>query len=192
MVRVGNQENPRCGKRSRSSGATGDEKAITAMRRTDTEAGAKFRVRGQTYIQSGHFYYEMESGHEVRILELDTDCPECGASFVVTASLRQIEHRILNRRCERCRKIHHGPVDAGKIKARKAKKEARGRVRRRKTSAPPVPGKSPPTKLAAAPAGGVSSAPERQLPAPTAPAPATPAAALDDLDVYRRVLGSLV
>jgi ribosomal protein S27AE len=161
------------------------------MRRTDTEAGAKFRVRGQTYIQSGHFYYEMESGHEVRILELDTDCPECGASFVVTASLRQIEHRILNRRCERCRKIHRGPVDVGKIKERKAKKEARGRVRRRQTTALPPPGKSPPTKLAAPPAGAVSSAPERQLPAPTATAPATPATVLEDLDAYRRALGMM-
>jgi hypothetical protein len=44
---------------------------------------------------------------------------------------------------------------------------------------------------AAAPAGAVSSAPERQLPAPVPPPPATPAAALDDLDVYRRALGMM-
>lgn len=189
MVRVGNQESPRCGKCTHPSGATGDEKAITAMRRTDTEAGAKFRVRGQTYIQTGSFPHEMESGHTVRILELKTDCPECGTAFELTATLRQIEHRILNRRCARCRKIHRGPVDARKIERRKAKKAASARVRRRQTSAPPISAKSPPTKLAAASAGAVSSAPERQLPAPASPPPATPAAGLDELDVYRQALG---
>lgn len=197
MVRVGNQENPRCGKHSRSSGATGDEKATTAMRRTNTQTGAKFTVRGQPYIQVGSFLHEMECGHTIRILDLETDCPECGATFDLTATLRQIEHRILNRRCERCRKTHRGPVDVRKIEQRKAKREARERVRRRQTSALPIPGKP---QTAAATAGAVLSEPDRQAPAPAAPSPVTSARApagiapstcgnAEDLEVYMRALG---
>lgn len=161
------------------------------MRRTDTEAGAKFRVRGQTYIQTGSFHHEMESGHMVRILELDTDCPECGTTFDLTATLRQIEHRILNRRCARCRKVHRGPVDVRKIEQRKAKKKARERVRRRRTSMPPTPSKSRPTKPARVPAGAVSNPSRRQPPACVPPAPIASAEALETLDVYRVALGMI-
>jgi hypothetical protein len=138
-----------------------DEKATTAMRRTNTQTGAKFTVRGQPYIQVGSFPLDMECGHTIRILELETDCPECGATFDLTATLRQIERRILNRRCERCRKTHRGPVDVRKIEQRKARKEARERVRRRQTSALPIPGKP---QTAAVTTGAVSIAPERTDP----------------------------
>jgi hypothetical protein len=80
------------------------------MRRTDTAAGAKFTVRGQIYIQTGHFYHIMSNDREVRVLELRTSCPECSQPFDVTASMRQISTRQLVRRCPRCRKIHFGPV----------------------------------------------------------------------------------
>src|ERR1035437_8799983 len=101
------------------------------MRRTNTKNGSKFTVRGQPYFQVGSFEHEMSYGRFVRVLELKTNCPECGASFEVTASLRQIESRILVRRCKPCRKIHRGPVDVRKIEQRKAKKEAQTREQRR-------------------------------------------------------------
>ena len=80
------------------------------MRRTDTTTGAKFTVRGQVYVQNGAFYHQMGNGREVRVLELQTSCPECSQPFEVTASLRQISTRQLVRRCPRCRKTHTGPV----------------------------------------------------------------------------------
>jgi hypothetical protein len=89
------------------------------MRRTDTAAGAKFTVRGQVYIQTGHFYHTMGNDREVRVLELRTSCPECSQPFDVTASMRQISTRQLVRRCPRCRKIHTGPVSPAKLIAPK-------------------------------------------------------------------------
>jgi hypothetical protein len=80
------------------------------MQRTNTTTGAKFTVRGQVYIQTGHFYHTMGDAREVRVLELRTSCPECSQPFEVTASLRQISTRQLVRRCPRCRKIYFGPV----------------------------------------------------------------------------------
>ncbi|MCK1519287.1 MULTISPECIES: hypothetical protein [unclassified Bradyrhizobium] len=98
------------------------------MRRTDTAAGAKFTVRGQVYIQTGHFYHTMGNDREVRVLELQTSCPECSQPFDVTASMRQISTRQLVRRCPRCRKIHTGPVSIAKPVARKTvKKNTTGR-----------------------------------------------------------------
>jgi hypothetical protein len=80
------------------------------MRRTNNTTGAKFTVRGQVYIQTGHFYHTMGNDREVRVLELRTSCPECSQPFDVTASMRQISTRQLVRRCPQCRKIHFGPV----------------------------------------------------------------------------------
>lgn len=98
------------------------------MRRTDTTAGAKFTVRGQVYIQTGHFYHTMGNDREVRVLELRTSCPECSQPFDVTASMRQISTRQLVRRCRRCRKIHTGPVSPAKLIVRKpVKKKQIGR-----------------------------------------------------------------
>src|ERR1035437_5604978 len=104
------------------------------MRRTNTKNGSKFTVRGQPYFQVGSFEHEMSYGRFVRVLELKTDCPECGATFEVTASLRQIESRLLVRRCKQCRKIHRGPVDVHRVKRMKAKKEAQAREQRRRQS----------------------------------------------------------
>jgi hypothetical protein len=148
------------------------------MRRTHTQPGARFAVRGQRYVQVGSFLYDMDSGHTVRILELKTDCPECGASFELTASLGQIEKRMLVRRCERCRKIHRGPVDVRKLES-KAMKAAKSRVRRRRTR---IPGESISTRIAALPAGAVSGA---------APAPVSREEYETDLDTYRMALGML-
>lgn len=98
------------------------------MRRTDTTTGAKFTVRGQVYIQTGHFYHTMGNDREVRVLELRTSCPQCSQPFDVTASMRQISTRQLVRRCPRCRKIHTGPVSPAKLIARKpVKKKPIGR-----------------------------------------------------------------
>lgn len=80
------------------------------MRRTDTTPGAKFTVRGQVYVQTDHFYHTMGNDREVRVLELQTSCPECSQPFDTTASMRQISTRQLVRRCPRCRKIYFGPV----------------------------------------------------------------------------------
>ena len=63
------------------------------MRRTDTTTGAKFTVRGQVYVQTGHFYHTMGNDREVRVLKLQTSCPECSQPFEVTASMRQISTR---------------------------------------------------------------------------------------------------
>jgi hypothetical protein len=54
----------------------------------------------------------MGNGREVRVLELQSACPDCGHSFQATASMRQISTRPLVRRCPSCRKIHFGPVAA--------------------------------------------------------------------------------
>jgi len=105
------------------------------MRRTNTQPGARFTVRGQRYVQTGSFFHEMRRGRTVRVLELISDCPECGASFDLTASLKQIENRMLVRRCKPCRKIHHGPVDVHRIAKRKMHKKTKGRGRRRQTAA---------------------------------------------------------
>jgi hypothetical protein len=180
------------------------------MRRKDTQDGAKFTVRGQPYFQVGSFEREMSYGRFVRVLELKTDCPECGTTFEVTASLRQIESRLLVRRCKPCRKIHRGPVDVRKIEQRKAKKEARAReqrrrqivlhrAKRRKAAALPGTRAAPGTKVAVASVGACG----WQLAATAATPPATPAAALsgvpvvtsqraDELAVYSEILGRLV
>jgi hypothetical protein len=116
------------------------------MRRTDTTTGAKFTVRSQVYIQTGAFYHQMGNGHEVRVLELQTSCPECSQPFDVTASMRQISTRQLVRRCPRCRKIHFGPVAAaptpvraGKLTRKNKRKATTGRkhgtVQRRQIAA---------------------------------------------------------
>jgi hypothetical protein len=179
------------------------------MRRTNTKNGAKFTVRGQPYVQVGSFEHEMSYGRFVRVLELKTGCPECGATFEVTASLRQIESRLLVRRCKPCRKIHHGPVDVHRAKRMKAKKEAQAReqrrrrsvlhmAKRRKAAALPGTRAAPGTQVAAASVGAHG----RQLPSIAATSPVTPAAALlgvpvvmsqraDELAVYSEILGRL-
>jgi hypothetical protein len=80
------------------------------MRRTNTPTGSKFTVRGQVYVQTGAFFHAMGNDREVRVLELDTTCPECSQTFQATASMRQISTRQLVRRCRECRKTHTGPV----------------------------------------------------------------------------------
>ena len=116
------------------------------MRRTNTTTGAKFTVRGQVYVQTGAFYHQMGNGREVRVLELQSACPDCGHSFQATASMRQISTRALVRRCPSCRKIHFGPVAvapvrAGKLTRKTARKATHGRkrqkVQRRQIAAPP-------------------------------------------------------
>jgi hypothetical protein len=92
------------------------------MRRKNTTTGSKFTVRGQIYIQTGAFFHPMGNGREVRVLELDTTCPECSQTFQVTASMRQISTRQLVRRCPECRKIHTGPVPIAKPGAHSAGK----------------------------------------------------------------------
>jgi hypothetical protein len=179
------------------------------MRRTNTQNGAKFTVRGQPYFQVGSFEHEMSYGRLVRVLELKTDCPECGATFEITASLRQIESRMLVRRCKPCRKIHRGPVDVRKIEQRKAKKEANEReqwrrqivlhrAKQRKAAALPGTRAAPGTKVAVASVGAHG----QQLAATAATPPVTPAAALlgvpvvtsqraDELAFYSEILGRL-
>src|SRR5438477_12350655 len=109
------------------------------MRRTNTPTGSKFTVRGQVYIQTGAFFHPMSNDREVRVLELDTTCPECSETFQATASMRQIRTRQLVRRCPTCRKIHFGPVKLAPPKSapRKAKRKARkpGKVRSRRVAA---------------------------------------------------------
>jgi hypothetical protein len=114
------------------------------MRRTNTPTGSKFTVRDQVYIQTGAFYHAMGNGREVRVLELQTACPECSDVFQATASMRQISTRQLVRRCPSCRKIHFGPVAApSPLRAPKStrKKAPPGRkrekVQRRHVAAPP-------------------------------------------------------
>jgi hypothetical protein len=89
------------------------------MRRANTPTGSKFTVRGQVYVQTGAFYHPMSNNREVRVLELDTTCPECSQTFQATASMRQISTRQLVRRCPECRKIHTGPVPIVKAQAKK-------------------------------------------------------------------------
>jgi hypothetical protein len=103
------------------------------MRRpTPSPTGSKFTVRGQVYVQSGAFFHPMSNDREVRILELNTTCPDCSATFQATASMRQIKTRQLVRRCPECRKIHAGPVAIVAPVARNAaKKKTTGRKARR-------------------------------------------------------------
>jgi hypothetical protein len=155
------------------------------MRRVNTQPGARFTVRGQRYVQVGSFLYDMDSGNTVRILELKTECPECGGAFELTASLGQIEKRMLIRRCERCRKTHRGPVDVRKLERRKAENAVK---RRRRTSA----AKSRPKKIAARPADAFSGAPEGKPSAPASSPPVTPTAAPEtEMDTYRLALGMI-
>jgi hypothetical protein len=97
------------------------------MRRKNTTPGSKFTVRGQVYIQTGAFYHPISKDREVRVLELDTTCPECSQTFQTTASLRQISTRQLVRRCPECRKIHSGPVPIAMPAAQRARKNTPGR-----------------------------------------------------------------
>jgi hypothetical protein len=179
------------------------------MRRKNTQDGAKFTVRGQTYIQAGSFEHEMSCGRFVRVLELKTGCPECGTTFEVTASLRQIEGRMLVRRCKPCRKIHRGPVDVRKIEQRKAKKEAKAlehrrrqtvlhRAKRRKAAALSGTRAAPGARAAIASVGAHG----RQPPATAAAPPVTPTEALscvpvvtspqaDNRAFYLEILGRL-
>jgi hypothetical protein len=114
------------------------------MRRTNTPTGSKFTVRGQTYIQTGAFYHSMGNGREVRVLELQSACPECGDSFPATASMRQISTPQLVRRCPACREIYSGPVAAAPTPARKSTRKTanpgrkRGKVQRRPIAARPA------------------------------------------------------
>src|ERR1700722_7531167 len=117
------------------------------MRRTNTPTGSKFTVRGQIYIQTGAFYHAMGNGRDVRVLELDTTCPEWSRTFQATASMRQISTRQLVRRCPECRKIHTGPV------VMPAPKPSR--------PAPRSKPQRPATPLSAASNGPVASCPER-------------------------------
>jgi hypothetical protein len=102
-------------------------------------------VRGQLYLQTGAFFHPMSNNHEVRVLELDTTCPDCSETFQATASMRQIRTRQLVRRCPTCREIHSGPVKmrpaAPKPAARKSKRKAttgrkQGKARGRRSAAP--------------------------------------------------------
>jgi hypothetical protein len=117
------------------------DERLRNMRRTNTPTGSKFTVRGQVYIQTGAFFHEMSNDREVRVLELQTACPECSQPFEVTASLRQINTRQLVRRCPRCRKIHFGPVVMPVAVAPKpSRRVAKPKLLRLPTvSAPPTP-----------------------------------------------------
>jgi hypothetical protein len=88
----------------------GPIKAGAMTRYEETLPGYRFTTRGQRYIQTGQFWHEMPSGHEVRILELESICPECGTTFELTASRGQIRKRQLVRRCVPCRALCKGPV----------------------------------------------------------------------------------
>ena len=105
------------------------------MRRTNTTTGAKFTVRGQVYIQTGAFCHAMGNGRDVRVLKLQSACPECGDSFQATASMRQISTRQLVRRCPSCRKIHSGPVAAAPTDRKATPGQKRGTVRRQQIAA---------------------------------------------------------
>lgn len=185
------------------------------MRRTNTQDGAKFTVRGQRYIQTGSFWHTMPSDREVRVLELKTDCPECGDAFEVTASLRQIEARILNRRCPHCRKVHSGPVALDAVKRMdviKGKERRRRKIllhreeRRRAIAAERVrvrkEAKADRAARRAAVAAAASASPRgrHEAPALAAATPARPAAAPsgmlpvlsardDRFDAYAEILG---
>ena len=111
------------------------------MRRKNTTTGSKFTVRGQVYIQTGAFFHPMSNDREVRVLELDTTCPECSQTFQTTASMRQISTRQLVRRCPECRKIHSGPVPIVTRAAHKTRKKPPGR-KVRKLSRRPAPYRS--------------------------------------------------
>lgn len=98
------------------------------QRSTPSTTGSKFTVRGQAYVQTGAFFHAMSNEREVRVLELETTCPDCSQPFQATASMRQIKTRQLVRRCPTCRKIRSGPVSIAKPVARKtAKKKTTGR-----------------------------------------------------------------
>ena len=62
-----------------------------------------FNFKGQRYDYVDSFEYEIPA-KTVLIHELRSVCPDCGASFSVTASARQIRQRSMNRRCVGCRK----------------------------------------------------------------------------------------
>jgi hypothetical protein len=125
------------------------------MRRTDTTTGAKFTVRGQVYVQTGHFYHTLGDDREVRVLELQTSCPECSQPFDTTASMRQISTRQLVRRCPRCRKIHFGPVAVPKAVAPKLSR----RVSKTKPHRPAVSASAAPS----APVASQAAVPESYL-----------------------------
>ena len=89
------------------------------MQRPLSVPGTKFRVRGQLYVTTGHFYHTTSNDREVRVLELASICPECAEPFAATASMRQIRTRQLVRRCPACRRFHTGPVSPTKLVARR-------------------------------------------------------------------------
>ncbi len=110
------------------------------MKRKNTQTGARFTVRGQTYVQIGAFFHALSNDREVRVLELETTCPECADLFQTTASMRQITTRQLIRRCPSCRKTHSGPVAAPpvqvQVQARKTVRAAHPWPETRKGAAP--------------------------------------------------------
>jgi hypothetical protein len=118
------------------------------MRRPNpSTTGSKFTVRGQAYVQTGAFYHAISNDREVRVLELDTTCPECERSFQLTASMTQIKNRQLVRRCPSCRQIHTGPVSIAEPPHKTAKKKNLGRKTRPAPRRPATRKFEPPAQI---------------------------------------------
>jgi hypothetical protein len=126
---------------------TSTQASIMSVSRANSPTGSKFTVRGQVYVQTGAFFHTMSNDREIRILELETVCPDCGGPFQATASMRQIKTRQMVRRCPGCRKIHKGPVPAVATSTvrKSVKKKTSGRRARTKPRWRPavVPERSP-------------------------------------------------
>ncbi|SFH08724.1 hypothetical protein [Methylobacterium gossipiicola] len=54
---------------------------------------------GQRYVQVGAEPHELRSGRAMSLLVLRSECPICGAPFLLKASRRNAAARILSRRC---------------------------------------------------------------------------------------------
>jgi predicted Zn finger-like uncharacterized protein len=67
----------------------------------DMRVGDSFNLDGQQYEYVDFFEHEILARICI-IYELRTRCPDCGTSFWVTASRRQIKHRNVRRRCDAC------------------------------------------------------------------------------------------
>lgn len=68
------------------------------------KVGSRFELHGQRYFCVGTKAHETSYGRHLTLLVLESDCPECGATFRLMATKTNIRHRVLTRRCEDCRR----------------------------------------------------------------------------------------
>jgi hypothetical protein len=147
---------------------------------------AKIHLHGQKYVCVGHRHHETRDGRWLDMLELESDCPDCGITFRLLATKSNAHRRTLTRRCTDCRRPGV-PVEPRRRhrtmagKPAKSKKVVSGQTCRRQS----------PKTLRGAPHSNLAA--EAAAAAPDAPAPSAMAidAQAEARETYMRALSML-